>query len=307
MKSIAVAISVAALLGAAQIGDAATAKAPVFLDDFTYSGFSPALTFWQHGWKIRTEQGWPGMRAATWSPDDITFIKDSARPKNRLLRMTSTTDGTPAGTREAQVCQQRKFREGTWATRMRFTDAPTAGPDGDEIVEGFYGISPLVAPLDPSYSEMDWEYLPNGGWGYSGPTLWTTTWETASLDPWIADNVTLPTSGPLAGWHTLVIQVANGTVAYYLDGAERVVHGGKYYPEVPMSLNYTAWFIDGGLLAPGTTRTYVQDIDWAFEAPGVVLDTQQVRAQIAAFRKARVKFRDTVPAPDPALDSPCNF
>jgi hypothetical protein len=190
---------------------------------------------------------------------------------------------------------------------MRFADAPAAGPDGDEIVEGFYGISPLVAPLDPNYSEMDWEYLPNGGWGYSGPTLWTTTWETASLDPWIADNVTLPTSGSLAGWHTLVIQVANGTVAYYLDGVERVVHGGKYYPEVPMSLNYTAWFIDGGLLAPGTTRTYVQDIDWAFEAPGAVLDTQQVRAQIAAFRKAHVKFRDTVPAPDPALDSPCNF
>jgi hypothetical protein len=229
------------------------------------------------------------------------------RSKNQLLRMSSSTDGTAAGTQEAQICQQRKFREGTWATRIRFTDAPTAGPDGDQIVEGFYGISPLVAPLDPNYSEMDWEYLPNGGWGMSYPTLWTTTWETARLDPWLADNVTSATSGSLAGWHTLVMQVGNGTVTYYLDGTLRVSHGGMYYPETAMSLNYTAWFIDGGLLASGATRSYVQDVDWAFEAPDALLSPQQVLSRIHAFRKAHLKFRDTVPAPEPPLDSPCNF
>jgi hypothetical protein len=220
--------------------------------------------------------------------------------------MTSSTDGTAAGTSQAQLCQQRKFLEGTWATRIRFGDSPAVGPDGDEIVEGFYGISPLEAPLDPSYSEMDWEYLPNGGWGMAGPTLWTTTWETASLDPWIADNVTKATPGSLDGWHTLVIQVANGTVDYSIDGAQLASHGGKYYPEVPMSLNYTAWFVDGGLLA-GPKRSYVQDIDWAFYQGGTALTPAQVTERVRALRKAGVTFRDTVPAPQPPLESPCNF
>jgi hypothetical protein len=279
----------------------------IFFDDFTYTGFSPVLALWRHGWTIRTEQGWPGIAGATWSVDNVAFVKDAANPKNGLIRMTSSTDGTAAGTSQAQICQQRKFREGTWATRMRFDDTPTVGPDGDQIVEGFYGVSPLAAPLDPDFSEMDWEYLPNGGWGMSAPTLWTTTWETARLDPWLADNTTQSSSGSLAGWHTLVIQVWNGSVTYYLDGVQRVSHGGEYYPEVPMSLNYTAWFIDGGLLAPGAKRSYVQDIDWTFHAAGAALTPQRVVEQVRALRKRGVKFRDTVPAPEPPLASPCNF
>jgi len=41
------------------------------------------------------------------------------------------------------------------------------GPDGDQIVETFYTISQMD---EPSYSEADFEYLPNGGWGQEGPT-----------------------------------------------------------------------------------------------------------------------------------------
>ena len=73
-----------------------------------------------------------------------------------------------------------------------------------------------------------------------------------------------------------------------------------------MSLNYTAWFIDGGLLPPGSKRTYVQDVDWAFYAAGA-LSPQQVSQQVRSLRRKRIKFRDNVPTPQPPLESPCNF
>jgi hypothetical protein len=287
---------------------AGAAPAPrVLFDDFTYVGFSPYLQLWQHGWKIRTVQGWPGMPGAGWSTSGISFVPDPANRKNTLLRLTSSTDGTPGGTTQAQLCQQRKFFEGTYATRVRFRDTPTAGPDGDQLVETFYAISPLQAPLDPNYSELDWEYLPNGGWGVTAPTLFVTTWETAQLDPWIADNTYTTVTGSLDGWHTLVLQVGNGAVTYYLDGRQVATHGGKYYPEVPMSINFNLWFIDGGGLPAGPTRTYQEDVDWVYHQVGAVLSPAQVAAQVAALRRARVAFRDTVPQESPPLASPCNF
>jgi hypothetical protein len=284
-------------LAVAALAQPAAAQSPVLFDDFAYSGSSARLDFEQHGWQIRTEQGGPGSRKATWSPRNVTFVRG-------LMRLTSSTDGTPAGTSEAQVCHQRKYREGTWASRVRFRDAPRFG---DVLVETFYAISPLRAPLDPSYSEIDWEYLPHGGWGRSGPTLWTTTWETVQLDPWIADNATRATSGSLDGWHVLVHQVADGTVTYFLDGVRLASLGGKYYPEVLMSLNYNLWFVNGGLGPAGARRSYSEDVDWAFHAAGVVLSPAQVVARVKAFRKAHVSFRDTVPAPANPLPDPCNF
>src|SRR5262249_61698721 len=113
---------------------------------------------------VRPKAGWPGARGAVWSAGNVSFVDDPAQSGNRLLRMSSSTDGTVAGTSQTQVCHQRKYLQGTYATRVRFRSSPTAGPDGDQVVETFYAISPLKAPLDPAYSELDWEYLPNGGW-----------------------------------------------------------------------------------------------------------------------------------------------
>jgi hypothetical protein len=282
-------------------------KPQVLFDDFSYGGYHPLLELWQHGWTIRSAQGWPGVAGAAWSPGGISFVADPGRRKNRLLRLTSSTDGTAAGTSEAQICQRRKFLQGTYATRVRFEDAPSSGADGDQLVETFYAISPLQAPLDPNYSELDWEYLPNGGWGVTAPTLFVTSWHTVQLDPWIADNTFSTAAGSLDGWHTLVLQVANGSVAYYLDGALVARHGGKYYPRVAMSINYNLWFIQGGQLASGPTRSYHEDVDWVFHAAGVVLSPSAVVAHVAKLRHARISFRDTVPAENPPLNSPCNF
>jgi hypothetical protein len=295
------ALLVLLVVGASSAG---AKPAPLLFDDFSYTSSAQLKA---HGWIVRAKAGWPGTPGAAWSPGNVSFVSDPAQAGNRLLRMSSSTDGTVAGTSQTQVCQQRKYFEGTYATRVRFRSAPTAGPDGDQVVETFYAISPLRKPLDPAYSELDWEYLPNGGWGVASPRLWVTSWDTVRLKPWLARNDFGTVTRSLDGWHTLVLQVAAGVVTYFLDGVPIASHGGPYYPNVPMSINYNLWFIQGGQLPAGETRRYEEDVDWVLYEDHGVLSPRQVAGKVAALRRGRIHFADTVPGSDPPLVSPCNF
>src|SRR5215217_6938309 len=277
----------------------------VLFDDFTYNDKNEVK---KNGWIIRTVPGWPGVPGAIWSEENVSILKDPKEPNNRILRMTSATDGPGANTTQTQICHQRKYLEGTYAARVRFTDAPVSGPGGDQIVQSFYTISPLKAPMDLDYSELDYEYLPNGGWGIDGPTLYATTWETFSPEPnWKKDNMFKTTNGSQAGWHTLVTQVFDKKVRYFVDGKLFAEHGGEYYPEDTMSINFNLWFIRDGMTKANERRQYQEDIDWVFHQAGVALMPEQVEAAVAAMRRKAVKFKDTVPAKVPALESPCNF
>jgi hypothetical protein len=194
----------------------------ILFDDFAYTDRQGLI---DNGSIIRTAPGWPGVPNAVWGRNNVSFVDDEAQADNRLLRMTSSTNGTAA--RQTQFCHQRKYLEGTYAARVRFTDEPVSGTDGDQVVQTFYLISPLKAPMDPDYSEIDFEYLPNGGWG-SDTSLHMTTWETFSPEPnWKMDNQSDSTEGSYAGWHTLVVQVGNGQVKYYVDDVLRASQGGK--------------------------------------------------------------------------------
>src|SRR5450631_2764353 len=64
----------------------------VFFDDFSYGNVGELEA---HGWTARTKTGWPGIENASWKKEGVSFPADSARPSNRILRMTSSTDGTP--------------------------------------------------------------------------------------------------------------------------------------------------------------------------------------------------------------------
>jgi len=277
----------------------------ILFDDFSYSERREMA---RHGWIVRTAAGWPGVPGATWWQEGVTFLKDARSPRNRILRMTSSTDGTGEHTKQTQICHQRKYFEGTYAARVRFNDEPLTGPGGDQLVESFYTISPLKAPMDADYSELDFEYLPNGGWGVAGSTLYETTWETFSPEPnWKKDNIFNMTHGTRAGWHTLVTQVADGKVRYFVDGKQQAEHGERFYPESLMSINFNLWFIKDGAARAQGARSYDEDIDWVFFEAKTALTPEQVEARVAALRRRSVKFRDTVPAPVPALASPCNF
>jgi hypothetical protein len=96
-------------------------------------------------------------------------------------------------------------------------------------------------------------------------------------------------------------------VRYFVDGKLFVEHGGNYFPEDTMSINFNLWFIrDGGIQAK-ERREYQEDIDWVFFQANTSLTPEQVESSVATLRRQRIKFRDTVPPKVPALVSPCNF
>ena len=279
-----------------------TVESQMLFDDFSYATHDEMTS---NGWVVRSGSGWPGVTGATFRAENVSFVDYPDPANNRLLRMTSSTDGTPENTFQTQICHRRKYLEGTYAARVRFNDQPVSGLDGDQVVQTFYTITPYLAPLDPDYSEMDYEYLPNGGWGGEALTFHVTTWETVQIEPWNADNSSTRAEGSLAGWHTLVTQVSGGTVRYFVDGTLIAQHGGKYYPDAPMSINFNLWFIEGGLAPSEGVRRYEEDIDWVFHEAGVLRMPDHVTEKVNEFRQASVKFTDTVLAG--IQTSPCDL
>lgn len=279
-----------------------TQSPEILFDDFSYSSLEEMTS---NGWTVREGFGWPGVAGATFRAANVSFVDYPDPAENRLLRMTSSTDGAAENTYQTQVCHQRKYLEGTYAARVRFSDQPVSGPDGDQVVQTFYTITPYLEPLDPAYSEMDYEYLPNGGWGSSDLTFYVTTWETVQIEPWNADNTSSSIQGSLAGWRTLVTQVSGGTVRYYVDGQLIAQHGGEYFPDAPMSINFNLWFIDGGLVQAEGLREYQEDIDWVFHEAGVLLMPEEVMAKVNELRNDSVEFTDTVLSG--LQNSPCDL
>ncbi|MBT9459887.1 MAG: glycoside hydrolase family 16 protein [Burkholderiaceae bacterium] len=285
--------------------------AELFFDDFSYAD-TAALT--AQGWTLRSKAGHPGVSGATWAESAISVVDDGRPQGNRLLRLQASTDGTGPGTRQAQLCHQRKYLEGTYAARIRFSDTPVSGVDGDPIIQTFYAVSPLRYDFDPEFSELDWEYLANGGWASEKTRLYGISWQTVRLDPWQSHNqaheefVQLGAADGQQGWHVLMMQVAEGRTRWFLDGRQLVQHGGRNYPVVPMSINFNLWFSPGGLLpASSEPRVYQQDVDWVLHARNVVLTPDQVLAQVSTLRQAGTARLDQVPPARPALDSRCDF
>lgn len=295
--------------GPAAVPSAAPSAAPAacgeLFDDFSYaSSADPALR--AHGWTVRTGGGGPGIAGNTWSAANVDFPGSGAA---QTARLRARTDGTAAGTVNAQMEHQRKFFEGTYAARVRFTDAPVSGADGDHVVQTFYTITPLDFPNDPAYGEADFEYLPNGGWGQQSAAMFYTTYETYQSDPWKADNISETDAGSLAGWHDLVLQVDAGVVRYFLDGALVAEHGGHVYPETEMLLTMNIWFID---LAghTGGAATYEQEVDYVYYADEQVVAPTDVARRVATLRASSTTHTDTVTAgactsaPAPAVPVP---
>ena len=267
----------------------------VMFDDFNYTGSSdPNIA--AHDWTVRTGSGGPGVTGATWSANAITFPASTAAGGKHVMQLTASTDGTAANTIQAEIdTTQRKFLDGTYAARVYLTDAPTTGPNGDDVNETFYTISPLASCDDPNYSENDFEYLPNGGWGANGPRMYTTTWYTYCNDPYSQDNSSTSVVASDAGWHTLVMTVHGGTVTYYIDGNQYWSTSGKYYPREDMTIDFNEWFINGYLNGSSTPRSWEEQVGWVYYAGGVAQTPAQVSSAVTNYQSAGTSFVDTVP------------
>ncbi|WP_318842898.1 cellulose binding domain-containing protein [Myceligenerans pegani] len=264
---------------------------PLLFDDFDYTGHTDQRLS-QRGWTVKSGAGGPGAPGAVWAPENITFPTEGG---NTLMNLETSTNGTASGTRQSELYHQRKFTDGTYAARVRFSDAPRSGPDGDHMVQTFFTITPLDAPMDPDYGELDFEYLPNGGWGEPSNILYATSWETYRPDPWEAVNTHTEERTSFAGWHDLVITVDRSLIRYYVDGRLFATHGEPYLPETPMSINFNHWIISGGLVGSGTPRAYDQKVDYVYYAQDQTLTPAQVQAAVDRYRADAVSHLDTVP------------
>ncbi|GAA0553441.1 hypothetical protein GCM10010172_39950 [Paractinoplanes ferrugineus] len=291
-----VAAAAAALTGIGLVtapSSSAATGCGVLFDDFNYSSRTDAALS-QRGWSIRTNSGGPGVGGARWLADNVSFPTVDGQ---KVAQLKAVTDGTAAGTSQAEFSQRnRRFFEGTYLARIKFSDAPVSGSDGDHVNQTFYTISPLAAPMDPVYSEMDFsEYLPNGGWGEAGPINYQTTWYTYVADPWYADNVHSQQARSINGWHDVMATVGGGHVKYYIDGTLVGDHSGKVYPRQNMSIDFNQWFIDLAGHAGGTS-TYLESVDYLYHAKKQVLSPAQASAAINAYRAAGTGWTDNVVA-----------
>jgi hypothetical protein len=259
-----------------------------FFDDFAYTGPSDSnLT--NFGWSVRADTGCPGpgtdCNLANYQASNITFVDG---PVNKVLRLKASISGGQAYQAELDY-ENEKMLEGTYAARVWFADAPASGSDGDYIVEAnFWSMSDWSATTGKtSYSELDFEYLPNGGWGGSGANMWNTTWE--QDDP--ANNTETVTPGSFAGWHTLLIVVSGGQVKYYDGSTLLATHGGIFYPESNMSMIPQLWF---DTINTSGSSWYVDD-DWVYYARNTVLTSSQVEANVASLRTGGIVRKNTLP------------
>ncbi|MFF7852800.1 cellulose binding domain-containing protein [Streptomyces sp. NPDC007904] len=255
----------------------------VLFDTFDYLGAKDPALF-KHGWLVRTSKGGPGIEN-TWSADGVTFPGDEgALQGGQVLQLRASTDGTEAGTKQASLgTAASKFREGTYAARIHFSDEPTTGDKGDHVNQTFY----TIGGKGSQYSELDNEYMPNGGWGRPGPKLDTVTWHDHETN----DRVYTTTNKSLADWHTVMIRVKDGVVAYWLDGKKLFVSSGKYTPRANMSVNFNHWFVD---LPFKGDRAWDMKVDWLYYNANDTLSATQVQAQVEGFTDNGMNYFDTV-------------
>ena len=269
-------------------------------DDFAYQNAQDSR-LQANGWSISARNCCPG--AGGFRANLVSFAQQDGRS---IMRLDLESSGSRATSNQSEIItSQQKFFAGTYAARVRFSDQPLVGTrlPGDFPVQTFYSITPYYGDMHPDYSELDFEYLPNGGWGTpSGqPKMWLSSWDTYQADPWVQSNKSDALTSSFDDWKLLLIQVEPASqpdqqpwVRYYIDGQLVANHTGVYFPVTPMFLSFNHWWISTN--ESTDYRLWRQEVDWVYYADDQLLSTVEVMQRVEGLRRAGIEFRDTVPA-----------
>jgi hypothetical protein len=273
----------------------AVAAAPAFASGEFFDDFSqPALAALRaSGWVLRDGSGHPGLAGSRFSPGQLSL-------EGGLLKLKLSTDGTPAHTVLAQLCAPRKFLIGTTTARVRLRDTPGSR---DPIIQSFFLAGPLKHDYDPDFSEVDFEYLPHGGWGEPGTRLYGVSWQTVRIDPWQSFNQASIVPGSHDGWQLLTVQVEATRTRHFVNGRLMGEHTGRNVPAKPMAISFNHWISAGAV--PGAPREYAFEVDWVLHQAGQTLSPDAMQARAAQLRQQGLARQDTVP--DAGLTSECNL
>lgn len=279
-----------ALLVALLAAPAFAAGGGEFFDDFSQPDIDALRA---SGWVLREGTGHPGLPGSRFAAGQIGV-------GGGLLKLKLSTDGTPANTVQPQLCAARKFLFGTTTARVRFRDASERG---DPIVQAFYQASPLKFDFDPEFSEVDFEYLPHGGWGEATTRLYGVAWQTVRIDPWLSFNSAGQAMGSHDGWQLLTAQVEAGRVRHYINGRLFNEAGGRNVPVQAMAISFSHWMSEGA--TPGAPREHEFEVDWVLHEAGRTLSPAAMQARAAELKRQGKTRVDTVP--DSGLSSECNL
>ncbi len=261
----------------------------LFFDDFNYSANAdPALN--KNGWTVRTGPGGPGPEGCIWDDDLVAFTDDTSTPDNRLLALSAWTEGSPASCHQAELFTPVRFKNGTFAARVLFSDRPDFGPDGDGVVQTFFTIAPWELAETDAYAEFDFEYLPNGGWGRDGAHLWQTSWETVN------DKKSDQQQASFAGaWHLLTIQTDANETRYFINDLLVTRHAPPYLADGWMSINFNHWFIAASLdQGTRTKRQYTYHVDWVMALSDLYKTPAQVDSLVTELRTQHQYFYNSL-------------
>ena len=261
-----------------------------FFDDFSQKDLDALRA---SGWIVREGTGHPGLPGARFTPGQLAL-------EGGLLKLKLSTDGTPAHTTLAQLCAARKFLVGTTTARVRLRD--TAG-SRDPVIQSFFLAGPLKHDYDPDFSEVDFEYLPHGGWGEPETRLYGVSWQTVRIAPWESFNQASTLHGSFDGWQLLTVQVEATRTRHFVNGRLMGEHTGRNVPAKPMAISFNHGLALGAVA--GAPRDYQFDVDWVLHQAGQTLSPDAMQARAEALRKQGVARKDTVP--DMGLTSECNL
>jgi hypothetical protein len=279
----------------------------ILFDDFSYTTTAQLAN---NGWRVRTWEGGPGLANGNWSSNNISFVTDPTAPANKFMRLKASTNingstivnnrSTSGSVSQAEVARvEQIYKNGTWAARMYFNDAPSTGPDGDTAIETFFGLTDYIEGAEP-YSEIDFEYLPNGGWwtGSATPSMWSGTYRIVDWTDESNHGVTR-TQGSLQGWHTLVMQVQDGLITFYIDGAYQTAFSGAVAPDYPMYLMFQLWISNDcfnagcsklGYINSSSYREYSEDVDWVYFEKNNQVPATEIPSKVASLRAAGISY-----------------